>query len=132
MRVIIAGGRDFNNVQLMMDFLNQMILEGFIPEVFTLICGCAEGADSLALELCKANNIPYELYPADWDDMNEPCVVKYTRWGKPYNALAGMKRNETMGATADKLIAFHNGSRGTANMIHYMHCAGKPVKTCPY
>lgn len=31
MRVIIAGGRDFNNVQLMMDFLNQMILEGFIP-----------------------------------------------------------------------------------------------------
>lgn len=131
-RVIIAGGRDFNDPELMMSFINQMMEEGFIPEQFILVCGMAQGADLLAYELCKANGIECEAYPADWDDMSEPCVVKYNKYGKPYNALAGTNRNVVMGKVADKLIAFHNGSRGTGNMIHYMACAGKPYKVCPY
>ncbi|MGL4252945.1 MAG: hypothetical protein ACRCR2_02650, partial [Fusobacteriaceae bacterium] len=72
-------------------------------------------------------------FPADWQDMSEPCVVKYTRTGSAYNALAGMKRNTQMMEAACSLIAFWDGhSRGTKDMIDKMTKANKRVRVIKY
>ena len=131
MRLIIAGGRDFNDAALMLKHLI-IATEGIEAKDITVISGLAKGADLLGLQTARANGINVEEYPVNWTDMKRPCVVRFNKHGA-YNALAGMNRNKTMGYMATHLIAFWDGkSTGTKDMINFMKSLGKPVYVVNY
>lgn len=111
MKLIIAGGRDFDNEELMLKSLNWY-------QITEVVCGKAKGADSLGEKLANKFQIPVVAFPADWE-----------KNGK----AAGPIRNVEMGNYADALIAFWDGkSKGTKHMIDYMKKLGKPVKVVSY
>ena len=115
MKVIIAGGRDFTNVNVMATTLNNLQDVDHVIEIekLTLICGMARGADLTAYKLFSEVGLPVKMYPADWDQ---------------YGKSAGYIRNNQMAAVADMLIAFWDGeSRGTAHMIDTMKQQHKSV-----
>lgn len=107
-RVIVAGGRDFQNYDLLKvkcDFFIHSLasLRGVSPENFIIVSGKAKGADSLGERYAKEFGYTVEEYPANWE-----------KFGKS----AGYRRNAEMAEVADALIAFWDGqSRGTAHMI---------------
>ena len=118
MKLIIAGGRDFNNEQLMRDSLQQMVADGLIDESVVLICGKARGADMLGYRLFKEQQLPILEYVPDWDKLGN---------------VAGFIRNTEMGNVADLALIFWDGqSRGTKHMIDYMKRLNKPVTLVRY
>ena len=113
MKVIIAGGRDFNNYDLLAQTMNELNI--IISEV---VCGDARGADTLGVVWASANGIPVKHYPADWDT---------------YCCSAGIIRNRQMAEYADFLVAFWDGkSHGTKNMIDTMQQIGKHGRVILY
>ena len=118
-RIIIAGGRYFNDYQLLKDSCNHILSEAInIGAEIIIVSGKAKGADSLGERYAKKNNFKVEEYPALWQDFSEPCSRRTRHDGSAYNALAGMKRNKEMAKVSDALIAFWDGkSTGTKNMI---------------
>ena len=100
-RVIIAGGRDFDNYDLLKRKMDHLLSE--TVEQIQVVCGQARGADSLGQLYAKERGYEVRYYPANWDY---------------YGKKAGMLRNEQMAQNADALVAFWDGkSRGTKNMI---------------
>lgn len=100
-RVIVAGGRDFNNYELLvakMDYLLQRIQKRIV-----VLCGKARGADALGERYAKEKGYEIIYYPADWNTNGKS---------------AGYIRNLEMAENADALVAFWDGeSRGTKHMI---------------
>jgi hypothetical protein len=128
MKIIVAGGRDFDNQEYMAKCLNEVYESGVVKTTPELVCGMALGADSMAKVMFENEGLVVHKRPSDWDDMSLPCKRKINKYGKEYNALAGMKRNHAMGDESELLIAFHDStSTGTADMIKYMKSLGKPV-----
>lgn len=125
MKVIVAGGRDFFDEERMTFELEQLYKAGKLGEKPELVCGMARGADLLAKTIFEAAGFVVHKRPADWKDMSEPCVRKINKYGE-YNALAGMKRNHAMGDEGDVLVAFYSNTKGTKDMIDYMHSLNKP------
>ena len=96
LRVLICGGRDFHDVDLMYDVLKQFDIEH-------VISGHASGADQMAEMWGDENRIPLSIYPADWSrhgksagpirnqqtlDEGKPDLVvafpgRYSRYGAP-------------------------------------------------
>ena len=112
MRVIIAGGREFNDYEKLKKAVAQSKFD--ITEV---VSGGARGADSLGERWASENGIPIKKFPADWNNLKQAgAVIKVNKWKKKYNANAGFYRNEDMAKYADALIAVEGGS-GTAHMI---------------
>jgi predicted Rossmann fold nucleotide-binding protein DprA/Smf involved in DNA uptake len=98
MKTIIAGSRDFNDYNL----LKQTIIESKI-QITKIVSGGCRGADKLGEKYAKENNIPCEIFNANWD---------------LYGKSAGFRRNKEMVENADALIAVHiNNSKGTSNTI---------------
>ena len=114
MKIIVAGGRDFGNYQLLctkLDFLFSKITP-------VVICGEARGADLLGKKYAQEHNIQVLSFPANWDK---------------YGKSAGFRRNEEMAKEADALVAFWDGkSKGTGHMIQTMLKLGKRVKIVRY
>jgi hypothetical protein len=107
MKVAIVGTRSFMNRDLMFGKLDSI---GKIDRIYT---GDAKGADTLAVEYAKANNIPYEVFYADWEK---------------YGRAAGPIRNKDIVANADLVIAFWDGkSPGTKSSIDIAKRTGKDV-----
>jgi len=132
MKVIVAGGRDFNDEEFMAEKLREVYESGVVTSEPELVCGMAKGADSVAKDIFIKEGLKVHERPANWQDMSEPCVVGTNYFGK-YNKLAGMKRNHAMGDEAEILIAYHDGrSKGTADMIKYMKSLGKTVYVFNY
>lgn len=112
MRLIIAGGRDFNNTNLFQAEIRDKLkyLKGktySVKENIEIVSGMASGADTLGKEFAEKWGLKLAKFPADWK-----------RFGKS----AGYKRNEQMALYAKEdngvLIAFWNGvSKGTKHMI---------------
>ena len=114
MRIIIAGSRDFNDVEMLnkevLKVLNILYLESnnkLRRKDIEMISGTANGADKLGESFAKHYNIKLTLFPADWNK---------------YGKSAGYKRNKQMSLYAKEnngvLIAFWNGtSKGTKLMI---------------
>lgn len=103
-RVIVCGGRDFNNRELCFESLDRY-LKGH--ENIEIVSGHARGADALAEEYAKAHGLKLTIFKADW---------------KQYGKSAGAIRNRQMLQYASKeaplVIAFWDGkSKGTRNMI---------------
>ena len=106
MRIIICGGRTYNNGELV-----EMVVAG-LPHDTVVIEGGAKGADTLAHDAALALGMVGETFYANW-----------TKFGKP----AGRLRNQDMlDAGADYVIAF-GGHTGTAHMVHIAEQAGVPV-----
>jgi UDP-N-acetylmuramoylalanine-D-glutamate ligase len=110
MRVLVCGGRDYNDWARLEDELN--VIERTYGKL-TIISGCARGADTLAIRYAEKYNDPVEKFPADWE--------KHGRG-------AGHIRNQQMldEGKPDLVVAFPGG-RGTANMIERARKAGVEV-----
>jgi YspA, cpYpsA-related SLOG family len=115
-KVIIAGGRDFADYNLLSTKVSHLI-QNKLPDV-AIISGVARGADSLGAKFGRANGITVIEKPADWN-----------KFGKS----AGYRRNEEMLQIADAVIAFWDGkSKGTKHMIDISRSAGIPVRVINY
>lgn len=100
MRLIVAGGRDFNNYDVLKEETRSIVDNNDFVEV---VCGMARGADTLGEKWAKECGYPIKYFPANWD---------------LYGKSAGYIRNEEMAKYATHLIAFWDGkSRGTKHMI---------------
>lgn len=98
-KVIIAGGRDFVDYNLLREKVNNILIEKRTTHKIVIVSGCARGADTLGMRYASENIFDVDKYPADWDK---------------YGKKAGYMRNVEMAA----LIAFWDGkSKGTKHMI---------------
>ena len=114
MKIIIAGGRDFKNQEV----LNHLLDLYINPEVDEIVSGDARGVDTMAAEWGAAHNAIVKHFPASWN---------------LYGSNAGYIRNAEMGEYADKLIAIWDGkSPGTKHMIQTMKFRKKPCKIFSY
>jgi hypothetical protein len=96
-RLIIAGGREFEGLREHVAYLNDFHEQYRVREV---LCGEARGADDFGKRWAESKGIPVASFPADW--------------GR--GRAAGPIRNQQMADNADALVAFPGG-RGTENMI---------------
>lgn len=117
-RLIIAGGRDFNDKELMIDRLQELERLGIVNEKTVLVCGMARGADLMGHAIFKEAGMEIMEMPADWDNLGK---------------RAGFARNEDMGAVAGMALIFWDGqSKGTKHMISTMEKMGKTVYLVNY
>ena len=126
MRVLVCGGRNYNDRPTLYATLNELYHK---KPITCIIEGDAKGADKLAGRWAFDMNIKCEVYTPDWNNINVPdAVVKYNNYG-PYNAKAGHNRNLRMlvEGKPDLVVAFPGG-RGTANMIKQAKQHGIEVK----
>ena len=101
MKMIVAGGRNFNNYTLLEEELDY--LYGLFNSPLEVVCGEARGADSLGKRWGLENSLTVHSFPADWE-----------KHGKS----AGYVRNAEMADFANSLVAFWDGkSKGTKMMI---------------
>lgn len=139
MRVLVCGGRDYSDTHTMTIILVPLFLFGLNRsnqlreeaqmEDDVIIQGGATGADRMARDFAKANDIRCEQYDADWDNMDaKPCVPRKRKDGSIYNAAAGGIRNQRMldEGKPDVVIAFPGGT-GTADMVRRARAAGVGV-----
>jgi len=107
LRVLVCGGRDFNNYPLLRKTLRGLFPPStddmstwMLPSDTVIIHGDAPGADSLADQWAVVNWVQVERYPADSRMINE---------GKP-----------------DLVVAFAGG-RGTADCVRQARAVGVRV-----
>ena len=99
-KLIVAGGRDFDDYQLLKNKLDKLLQNKTEVEI---VCGKAKGADTLGERYAKEKGYLVKEFPAQWD-----------KFGK----RAGYLRNEEMAKYADACVAFWDEkSRGTKHMI---------------
>ena len=102
MKVIIAGGRDFKDYDLLTRKCDDILKEVDHLDL-EIVSGGARGADYLGELYAQVQSLPLKIFPADWDT---------------HGKAAGPIRNTQMAEYADALIAFWDGrSRGTKHMI---------------
>ena len=111
MIVLVCGGRDFTDRQLVFDTLDRV--RSKYPDNLVVVHGAAKGADLLAEEWCKSRQVMYVGVPAQWDK---------------YGKAAGMQRNRVMRDVwqPKACIAFKGGT-GTRGMIKLMEEVGVKV-----
>lgn len=84
------------------------------------------GVDAYARAYAKEKRIKYKGFPAEWDDMSEPCIKRRNHKGQFYNALAGPKRNTKIVEYSTHILALHlNNSPGTQDTINKVREANK-------
>ena len=118
-RVIIAGGRDFNDYNLLKDrcdyYLSFVLSDG--AEI-TIVSGHAKGADTLGEQYANEKGYSLELHPADWEK---------------YGKSAGFRRNQEMVEVSQAAICFWDGkSKGTEHTINLCKKKGIPCKVIKY
>jgi hypothetical protein len=108
MRVLVCGGRDFDDYALVANTLS-----GLPMRPIAIIHGGARGADALADRWAKARHVAIEEFRADW---------------KMYGRAAGPMRNARMidEGRPDLLVAFAGGA-GTRDMVRQARAAGVQV-----
>ena len=100
MKVIIAGGRDFEDYYLLCQKVEKILSR---QDEVEIVSGTAKGADKLGELYAHEHGHQIKRFPADWGS---------------FGKKAGYIRNEEMAEYADALIAFWNGeSKGTKHMI---------------
>lgn len=103
-KIIIAGGRSFNNYELLKEkcdyYLSKAIMN---KDNIIIISGTANGADKLGEKYAQEKGFTIERHPAKWKELGKK---------------AGYVRNKEMAEVSHALIAFwDNKSRGTKHMI---------------
>lgn len=116
-RVIVAGSRDFDDVEYMRKHLTAIIMnlkKTYTDAIIEIVSGGARGADWLAEKYAEYYKFALKRMPADWNQ---------------YGSVAGPIRNQEMLDYACQkipvLVAFWDGkSSGTRNMISISRNAG--------
>lgn len=127
-RIIVAGGRDFNDYNLLcrtiVDYFSENISRDtdHLRHNVEFISGTAKGADNLGETFAHKYGFEVVRFPADWD---------------VYGKSAGPRRNAEMAKYAAEengvLIAFWDGkSRGTRSMIDLANRYGLEVHIVGY
>lgn len=131
--LLIFGGRDFTDeASCTLEIGAFMEKHDLTPDNTIIIEGGANGADKLAKDVCEEMGFTVETMEADWNDMSEPCRIKYNQYGQ-YNALAGMKRNSEMVDIATHAIGFWDGmSKGTEDSIKKIEAKRIPFELVMY
>jgi len=124
-KVIIAGGRDFNNFELLVAKVDN-ILKAYQPNIEIVSGG--------QITISTSGN----KYGADYFGEVYATIMRYKRtkfkadWDK-YGKSAGPIRNKEMADYSDALIAFWDGkSKGTKGMISLARDKGIPVRIIKY
>ena len=100
LKVIVAGGRDFNDYNLLSEKLHKLFEK---QANVLIISGMANGADSLAVKYAEDNKLRVSEFPAQW---------------LKHGNASGFRRNVEMARFADACVCFWNGkSVGTKHMI---------------
>ena len=109
MRVLVCGGRNYNN-----DHYVFQVLDALDPRPSLIISGGAKGADSIAIDYAVKRGILYHVYKADWDK---------------HGRAAGPIRNRQMidEGRPDLVIAFR-GHLGTEDMCRCAIRAGVELR----
>ncbi len=122
-RIIVAGGRNFSDFELLTHSLDNILTKAKVKDVI-IVSGKAKGADTLGEEYAKLRGHAVAPFPADWDNIHVPgAVVKVNSRGKKYNSKAGAIRNEEMARYAAAspvrgvLVAFWNGEAGGTSLM---------------
>lgn len=114
MRLLVCGGRTFGEIKKRRqdpDYLKRVnqyhwgvdqLDSRFADEKITLICGMADGGDTIGYDWAESRGFPIEEYPADW---------------KLHGRSAGPLRNIKMleEGKPDLVVAFPGGN-GTEHM----------------
>jgi len=127
-KVIIAGGRKFNDYNRLCSYCDYLLQNKNNIEI---VSGTAGGADKLGEDYAKERGYPIKPFPADWNDIEgkPEWEIGYNKAGKAYWKLAGFDRNEKMADYADALIAFWDGkSTGTSHMIDTAENRGLDIR----
>jgi hypothetical protein len=115
MKIIIAGGRDYNNYEELCKICNYLLVNKKFIEI---VSGAAKGADALGEKYAEEKGYPITKFPADW---------------QTHGKSAGYLRNQEMAKYADALIAFWDGkSKGTNHMIDLAKEEGLTVRVHNY
>lgn len=113
MKMIIAGGRDFNDLRGLARYMRT--LKRLPTEI---VCGEAKGADTVGLRWARGHNVDVAGFPANWFGLGK---------------AAGHHRNTQMAEYADALLALWDGeSKGTEHMISEAERLGLYVKVIYY
>lgn len=123
MRVLVCGGRDYNDYKYFNDVMEEIAQKRFprtesdltgnyLYDVI-IIAGGAKGADALAASWATVNWTGYKEFKANW---------------RKHGKAAGPIRNQVMldDGKPDLVIAFPGG-RGTADMVKRAKKAGVEV-----
>lgn len=113
MKIIIAGGRTFNDYDLLCKTCDYMLQNQIDIEI---VSGTANGADKLGEKYANEKGYKLIKFPADWN----------------IGKSAGYIRNKEMAEYADALIAFYNGSKGTKHMIDLAKQYNLKIKVVMY
>lgn len=110
MRILVCGGRDYNDAEAVNRALDKLHAERGIS---VIIEGEQRGADILGREWAKSRGVLHLPFPADW---------------KKYRGAAGPIRNRRMldEGRPDGVVAFPGGA-GTADMTAKAEAAGLKV-----
>jgi len=119
--VLIAGGRDFTNYEVLKKTVNEELKDNKLP--VTLISGAARGADSLGEKWAKEYGHEIVQYKPEWDTYG--------------NSAGPIRNNEMFNFIKDKLnkkiIIFWDGqSRGTMYMIKISTIGQIPISIYNY
>jgi hypothetical protein len=116
MRLIIAGGRDFDDYTLLRNSLDHLLSN--TKEPVEIVSGKAKGADSLGERYARERGHAIKEFPANWD---------------LHGKKAGYIRNAEMAAYATHCVCFWDGSsRGTKMMIELAKEKGLLVRVIKY
>lgn len=108
MKIAIVGSREYKNLRAVIEYVHQL------PSDTIVISGGARGVDATAESAARACGLEVEIHPALWD---------------VFGKSAGFKRNHTIVAIAEKVVAFWDGkSRGTQHTILIARAACKQVE----
>lgn len=128
LRIIVAGGRDFDDFPLLMNKCIEIIAtvskEDNTIDKIRIVSGGARGADKLGEKYAQIAHYDVSRFPAAWDI---------------YGKSAGYRRNAEMAKFASEdgnigiLIAFWDSkSRGTKHMIELAKRYGLDVHVVNY
>lgn len=109
MKVLVCGGRNFDNIAFIWRTLDRLHEDTPISE---LIHGGARGADTIAGDWAKTKPVKRWICKADWE-----------KHGKS----AGTRRNARMLEWEPDLVVAFPGGRGTADMVRRSKEAGVKV-----
>lgn len=108
LKVSISGSRHYNDYNYF-----KSIMDYYKPYISHINVGDAKGIDSLTVKYCQNNNIPYNIFVANWD---------------MYGKAAGPNRNADIIKNTELLIAFPlQDSKGTKDTMNKANNMGIPV-----
>jgi hypothetical protein len=116
MRVLVTGGRDYSDRDLLFAALDRIHQ---LRPITVLIHGAAKGVDTLASDWARSRKVLTNSFPPNWQDTSHAdALVKHTATGRAYDARAGFRRNQFMfeRGKPDFVLAFPGGS-GTKDMV---------------